>query len=326
MKRGSKITAGRATPRSWRLPLEAALAGISGVVTMSVLAGVLEPASGVSPVLRETPAVSTALAAMVVVGLAVFALGESWILRSGSGKRRAGLWTALGGGLVALAAAAGMGTIPAVLTVAALSLLASHQAVGRFVPALGTVALIVVVGLVWTLANPWMLYVWPVLVAMTHVGLCRVVAHSLGTSRPRLSVRGVVLVLGVLSLLALAMVSVHAARMGEVAATAWAAVESVRDRAWLGPALAGLVMAVGGVLSVVVKSGRGGVASRGTGAGASPGRRAGSAAGAIQWPGLLLYDAGWLAVTTPAMATVPLVLLAVGLAWRRRGSAAQKGQ
>ncbi|MFW5682114.1 MAG: hypothetical protein ACOC1G_03830 [Phycisphaeraceae bacterium] len=318
----------RETPRPWRLPLEAALAGISGVVTMSVLAGELEPASGVSPVLRGAPAVSIALAVTVVVALAVFALGEAWILQRASRKRRAGLWIAMGGGLVALAASAGMGMIPAVLAAAAVLLIASHQAVGRFVPAVGTVALIVVVGLVWTLANPWMLYVWPVLVAMTHVGICRVVAHSLGAPRPRLSVRGTVLVLGVLSLLALAMVSVHAARMGDVAATAWEAVEPVRNRAWLGPALAGLVMAVGGVAYVVAK-GRGEAGgTRGSGGlrtGASPGRRAGSAAGAIQWPGLLLYDAGWLAATTPWVATVPLVLLAVGLAWRWCGPAGGRG-
>jgi hypothetical protein len=309
----------RETPRSGRLPLQAALAGISGVVTMSLLAQELEPTAGRSPRLAEAFSISIALAVLVVVGLTLFALGETWALRRTPQKRRTGMWLASGGGLLALAASAGMGMIPVVLTLAALLVIASHQAMGRFVPALGTVAVIVLVGLVWTLANPRMLYLWPVLVAMTHVGICRVVAHSLGTSRPRLSVRGAVVALVVLSLLALSMVAVHAARMADVAATAWEAVALVRSRAWLGPALAGLSMAIVGG-SYVVWSGSSASGARRHRGGTSWSRKAGAAAGAMQWPGLILYDAGWLAATKPWMATIPAALLSVSLLWQWRRS------
>lgn len=230
-----------------------------------------------------------------------------------------GLWVAVGGAVLTVAASGALGAIALALSAAALMLIGAHQAIGRHVPALGTVSVIALVGLVWTLANPRMLYPWPVLLAMTHVGVCRSVVHSLGTSRPRLSARGVVLALVVLGWFSLALLAVQAARQGDVDVAAWDAVRGARDGAWLGPALAGLGMAIGGVGYVLRSRRNRSSAARTPRRETSTPHRAATAASAVQWRGLLLYDAGWLAATVPWATPVPAVLLGISLlrAWRR---------
>ena len=126
------------------------------------------------------------------------------------------------------------------------------------------------------------------------------------------------MVLVMLALLSLALLAVHAARMGDVPAGAWAAVGPVRHRAWVGPALAALGMAIGGVAYVVWTGRRGSPVGRRPHRDTMTGRRAGSASAAMQWRGLLLYDAGWLAATTPWAAVLPAALLALSLVWRWR--------
>lgn len=291
------------------MPWDAMWAGVSGVVTISVLGWHVEPARATARLLAQSPVWSASAAVLAVLGLATVAAGEARALGRGGGRRRVGLWAMAGGAAAALAGSAVLGPVSLTLGASAVVLVMLHQAVGRFVPAVGAVLAVVLVGVVLTLANPPMTYAWPVLLAMAHVGACRIVGRGLGTRRPRMSVRGAAGVLVSLAVWSLTVVAVQGARAREIAPLAEAA--SLRGAAWIGPAVAGAAMAV----SVAMYAAR--LGGRGT---APAPRRVARAADRLEWRGLLFYDAGWLASVAWPLAAVPLVLL-LASALRRCGAA-----
>ena len=289
----------------WRLPPEAALAAVSGVVTIAALGVALEPAAGRLDRLADSPWVGVALASSAAAGLSIASGGMGRAL--GRGRRRAGLTAAGLGAAAALGAAGALSGASLALAAGGVFLIGVHHVVGRYVPAVGAAVAATLTGVVLLMANPPMTYVWPVLLAMTHVLACRLVSWGLGTRRPRLSVRGTIAAATVVALWSLALVSITTAR--RVGIEAPEAALPLRRWAWLGPAIAAGVMLAAGVIHVGRRGGSDGRRPRT--------RAAGEAARAWHWRGLMLYDLGWLAAIASPAAAGPAALLAASLltAW-----------
>ena len=181
--------------------LEQALPAVSNSWLMVFLAFNLETASHRNESLSVYGVwLSLLLAAMVSMGMSVYALGLNDILdmrhdrafqpqrplASGSVNPQSALSLALVSLAVAMIAAVLLGKVSALLAVTAAMGLLFYNTMGKFLPAVGIVAL----GLIWALnmfiVNPRAGFIWPVWLTMSHVMIAATLVYHLEEKRPRL--------------------------------------------------------------------------------------------------------------------------------------------
>lgn len=162
----------------------------------------------VEPVGRRNAALDTrglpwalVVTAVVAVGLGIFlmALNDALDARhdrafeparpipAGRVTQRAALGLAMAGLLAALGAAVALGPMSVVLALVAAGAIVFYNLTGRFVPAVGIIALGLIVGVVALIPNPRLAFAWPILLMMTHVIAAATVRYALAGKRPRLT-------------------------------------------------------------------------------------------------------------------------------------------
>lgn len=181
--------------------LEQALPAVSGSWLMVFLAFNLETDSYRNQSLTDYGMwTSLLLAAMVSMGMSIYALGLNDILdlrhdrafepqrplASGKVNLNTALVMALVSLAVAMVAAVLLGKESALLAVTAAMGLLFYNTMGKFLPAVGIVAL----GLIWALnmfiVNPRAGFIWPIWLTMSHVMVAATLVYYLQGKRPRL--------------------------------------------------------------------------------------------------------------------------------------------
>ena len=97
-------------------------------------------------------------------------------------------WT-IGALMVALLGSAALGLPAVIMCLATAAAILAYNAALRFVPSIGLVLLGMIYGSHMMAANCFLVFVWPVLLAMTHALLAGAITHRLRRARPRLDIR-----------------------------------------------------------------------------------------------------------------------------------------
>ncbi|MCC5828328.1 MAG: UbiA family prenyltransferase [Phycisphaeraceae bacterium] len=204
------------------------------------------------------------------------------------------------GVLVAIAAAAMLGTGPALICIVVSFAILTYNTLGKFVPAVGLVFLGLIRAGFMFVPNPEVVFAWPIWLAMTHMIACAAIAHVLQGKRPPLNSNQIwFLTAGWFFWTMLLVGWILARDTGQAVTFPWI---------WLGPAVPALVMAIWTYRLV----------SRLENASRRARRTGGNhlAEFAIIW--LILYDAGWLfGMGRWDQGCVHIVLFAGALAWAR---------
>lgn len=87
---------------------------------------------------------------------------------------------------LAIAASTFLGPVSVLLCLATAAAILFYDAAGKFLPAVGIIALGLIRAVNMFIPNPGVGFVFPVWLTMTHVLICAAVAHHIGGKRPRL--------------------------------------------------------------------------------------------------------------------------------------------
>ncbi|MFW6032888.1 MAG: hypothetical protein ACOCTI_05900, partial [Phycisphaeraceae bacterium] len=212
---------------------------------------------------------------------------------AGSGRRA--MVRAVVGLLALMAAAAWLGPASSLVGALAAAGLLLHVSVGRYLPAAAVLGAGLLHMLVLMAPNPWASFVWPVLLAVTHVVASESAILLVGRQRGRLSSEtgwAICIGWGFLSLLLVSLM--RSGQSAQAAHLAWV---------WVGPAaaVAGFVL-----LSVVLL--------QDLGDGGQPGRWTAHRFTWLARLWLILYNATWLLSArrvTPGIAVLGLLLIAL---------------
>ncbi|MEM8737588.1 MAG: hypothetical protein AAGG38_03810 [Planctomycetota bacterium] len=280
------------------------LSGVSGAWLMTYLAFEIEAEDTRNAVLdRLGLGWSLVLAAGATAGLGVCAValndvldrrqdrvmgraggGHATAVASGRVSVRTAVAVAMGALLLALFSAGGLGPTSLQLAVLLGAGLLFYNLLGRFLTAVRVVTLGVLHGLALALPNPSAVFVWPVLLTMTHVMACELLRHGIWGKRPRLrgrDVAGVLVGWAFWSLLVLVLMGARRETMGVASGGA------IGRWVWVGPTLG--VVAFGAVMGVIWRN-RARRFLNQTHGPAAGGERFYHLT--ISW--LMIYDIGWL--------------------------------
>lgn len=299
------------------LRLEQALPAVSNSWLMVYLAFDLETGSSRNASLTQYGSwslwVCLLLGAAVSTGMSVYALGINdlldlrhdrtfqphRLLASGKMNVTAALVLALVSLAVGMTAAVLLGRESALLAVTAAMGLLFYNTMGKYLPAVGIVAL----GLIWALnmliVNPRAGFIWPVWLNMSHVMIAATMVHLLEGKRPRLRLMDFAGILAGWLFWTLAMFSFMNLRdLTTSYETQWV---------WIGPgAAAAIYLALCFVTLRPISK--------------QPDRRPAATRqyAAVALLSLILFDAGWLAALGywgQACCVLGLLLLAAGSRW-----------
>lgn len=191
-------------------------------------------------------------------------------LPSGQLSIQAAIAITVGALLIAVAAAIPLGAISTLLCLICAGLILFYNALGKHIPGAGILSLGLVRAVHMLIANPALLYLWPIWLTFTHVVGISTAAYALERKRPLMNSRALWTIVGGWVFITVVMLAWMAQRE----------LPFIGERLWLGPLIAATVF---GVL-MVPTIGR-----------APDGRAAGGLLikRGLLW--LIVYDAAWLA-------------------------------
>ncbi len=274
-----------------------ALAVLSNSWLTIFLAIYIEPPAGSSPVIEAMPlAVALLLGAVAAVGLHVYGVSLNDVLDArhdrlfsphrpipaGRVRRTAAVVVAVVGLLAAILAALFLGREAILLAIVAAALILFFNAMGKYLPAAGILALALIRTLSMLVPNIRLGFAWPIWMMMTHVLASSALGHVLEDKRPRLGAREIAL-LAIGWTIGTVVIVIYMLWRGTILAYG-------RPFIWIGPAIAGAIFFA--VSWLVVRHSRRLHAEGGDTHGER--RRLGRAYMRLSILWLIVYDAAWL--------------------------------
>ncbi len=142
-----------------------------------------------------------AITAVVAIGLSIYGLaindiidaerdkdfGPERPIAAGAISRHTGLFLAVVGLVASLCASVWLGKVSVLIAGSAAVFVLFYDLIGKFLPALGIVALGLIRILIMLTPNPTMQFGWPIWLTMTHVVIVATLAYVLMGKRPRLT-------------------------------------------------------------------------------------------------------------------------------------------